>query len=112
MMTMVSPCLCEERGGFEWPRLQIIDKQDREACRSGWTEKVWNQTGPQGPRGERGATGAQGPTGPQGPPGPGLPGQPIYMNGSSDTISPPENVSRSGRPAGTRRTSAPAVVFE
>jgi hypothetical protein len=75
--------------------LQIIDKQGSEACRSGWTEKVWNQTGPQGPRGDTGAAGAQGPPGPQGPqgpPGPGLPEQPIYMNGSSDTISPGERV--------------------
>jgi hypothetical protein len=37
-----------------------IDKQANESCPSGYTEKVWNQTGPTGP------TGATGPTGPAG----------------------------------------------
>jgi hypothetical protein len=81
--------LCQNAASSSGYDVRIIDKHDGEACPSGWTEKVWNQTGPQGPRGETGAAGAPGP---QGPPGPGLPEQPIYTNGSSDTISAGERV--------------------
>jgi hypothetical protein len=85
----------KNKTGVSGHEVNIINKQGDETCANGWTEKGWSQTGPQGPQGETGAAGPQGapgPQGPQGPAGPGLPQQPIYTNGSSDTISPGERV--------------------
>jgi hypothetical protein len=48
----------------------LFDKQATpNPCPSGYTEKVWNQTGPAGVQGPVGPQGIAGPTGPQGPQG-------------------------------------------
>ena len=62
--------LISNTGAYKTPF--IIDKQAGTAALPGYTEKVWNQTGPAGPAG---APGVAGEPGPQGEPG---------INGSSD----------------------------
>lgn len=57
-------CVANNPGFFTDHRtVYIIDKQAGDTCNNGYTEKTWNQTGPQG------AQGTQGPAGPQGEPG-------------------------------------------
>lgn len=67
----------------------FFDKQATpNPCPSGYTEKVWNQTGPQGPVGPTGATG---PTGPQGEPGSSSGGvNLVHIVGSTVTLTGPE----------------------